>query len=864
MRKLVRHMDWKTVNEPIGGRFLGARAGQVAVWMLTGVIVCHMQGFAGEAIVNGEGRGEGHFVSISAALAGLNRGDGVADVVRVTSGKVWETNTICLDVTRLSSDALAIESAVPGGGAAVVVFAEGIGEFALELVAFPESSVSIKGLTLVPRFKEHGAGLVRDFACGGVRVLLKPGVPGMAGGIRLEEVTVTASLAGNIPAPVAVRRGMYEAQTRWGTREKEGGRAGFRVETSSVGDAECRVALRRCEVGHTAGHGFSVAAGKGLEVTLEECAARFGGGHGYYAEMCDGRMALRSCAGSWNQEHGFLVQSGGGSLAVEDGQFTCNTGRGLQVGLSGRDTIPGRITILGGSFSENGWTDYKLSAAGKYEYGMLVWGGSESVVDIRGTAARPVLFLENFSRGLRIDNAKARLARIEHAVFAGRHQQSALDLVDLDLGGNPVLRHCAFLANTYQSAYHSQVTISVANTNRAKMSFEDCTFYNVAGPGYQHVAVDGFGNAASENLELLFERCIFAGGPAGHGTDERALYLDGNHCTAILRDCALVTEGPYALNAKYAEANLAGHGNQVIEENCIHSDPNFVPSRTTLRDPAYYAAGGNFLRPQSSAYARSRTPGRVDIGGFNMSPGAHAPPLAPVRVAIYTDQGPDLIDVFQTERVLQGCTDVTFEKVKARDIWDGGLEKFDVIMFPGGSAAAEAGSLKPKGRDLVRRHVYGGGGYIGTCAGAYLIMPEGATPRLSLMNSRNVDGDHWARGHGIVRLGITPEGRQVLGTTETETEIEFWQGPLIAPPEGATAPEYMPLAAFLTEIHENGAPAGVMPGTTAIAAGHHGAGRYVAFSAHPEGVITPLFKGDFIYHAIQWARGKGAGEKVKP
>jgi hypothetical protein len=42
------------------------------------------------------------------------------------------------------------------------------------------------------------------------------------------------------------------------------------------------------------------------------------------------------------------------------------------------------------------------------------------------------------------------------------------------------------------------------------------------------------------------------------------------------------------------------------------------------------------------------------------------------------------------------------------------------------------------------------------------------------------------------------------------------------------------MATFKTEIAKNGAPQGVMPGTTAIARGEYGLGRVVCFSPHPE------------------------------
>jgi hypothetical protein len=74
-------------------------------------------------------------------------------------------------------------------------------------------------------------------------------------------------------------------------------------------------------------------------------------------------------------------------------------------------------------------------------------------------------------------------------------------------------------------------------------------------------------------------------------------------------------------------------------------------------------------------------------------------------------------------------------------------------------------------------------------------------------------------------------------------------------------PGYLPLASYVTEMHNNAAPSGVMPGATAMAAGAYGAGRYVAISCHPEGVITPLFQGDYLYHLIMWSAKRAVASK---
>ena len=666
--------------------------------------------------------GPGRFPNLTAALAGLNRHDGKPDRIRVAAAVVRETNTVVVVFREGNTDPLTIEGEAPEGRAPVLIFGESIGENAIEITGTAATQLHLKRLTLIPANGGTGAPRVGDFSHGGIRIRFEEaaGVPAVAARngatpgaqIAFEDISVTAALAGNTPADPEERIRPYTTHTRWTPGTKSIG-ASFVIEGSAGGGT---VNLTRCRAGHAGRIGFLLRQGKGLRVELSDCTARFGAQDGFRAQRCDGASLLSRCEATWNEELGFMFASGEGRLELDRCRFAANRNRGLQVGLNGSAVIPRQVTIRSGSFSENGWTDYNLGAAGKYEYGILIWGGTATTLDFQGTAEEPLLVLDNFRRGLRIDNSKARLGLIQFAVFAGRHRESGLDLTSLDLSARPMIRHCAFVANAWQSYYHSQLTIAAENTAPAAIGIEDCTFYNAAGSNAHHIAVESFNDRPTENLRLDIRRCIFAGGPAGRGADERAVYLDGVNCTAELRDCALVTEGPHALNAQYVEANLAGHGNQVSETHCIHAAPNFAPSRCTRRQAADYAAAGRFLRPQSAAYLAAHTPGGVDLGGYSQQPAPAAPPVQPVRVAVYADQGPDRIDIFQTTRILQGCTDVTFEEIKARDIWAGCLSRFDVVIFPGGSSRAEANSLKIKGRALVREFVERGGGYIGTCA----------------------------------------------------------------------------------------------------------------------------------------------------
>ena len=137
------------------------------------------------------------------------------------------------------------------------------------------------------------------------------------------------------------------------------------------------------------------------------------------------------------------------------------------------------------------------------------------------------------------------------------------------------------------------------------------------------------------------------------------------------------------------------------------------------------------------------------------------------------------------------------------------------------------------------------------CAGSYLASSDYKWS-LGILNARVLDRQHWARGHGLVRIAFTDSGKEVFGKTRSEATIAYWRGPLLAPGDRDDVSAFTPLAHFETEIANNGAPAGVMKGTVAIAAGRFGKGRVLCFSPHPE-------KNEATYDLLQTALKSVAG-----
>lgn len=234
---------------------------------------------------------------------------------------------------------------------------------------------------------------------------------------------------------------------------------------------------------------------------------------------------------------------------------------------------------------------------------------------------------------------------------------------------------------------------------------------------------------------------------------------------------------------------------------------------------------------------------------------------AAVRVAVFVDEGVSstskLFDVLAMDRNLSAS------KVSADDVRSGKLEQYSVLIHPGGSGSKQGKALGEKGREKVREFIQAGGGFVGICAGAYLAAGE-RDWSLNVLDAKVIDREHWNRGFGNVTIAMSPQGSELLGVIATNPELYYHQGPLLAPASDPNVPDFQTLATFETEIAKNGAPSGVMQGTTAIAIGDYGAGHVICFSPHPEktaGIESMLLEGIKRVAPVKPVRGTVKSEK---
>ena len=231
---------------------------------------------------------------------------------------------------------------------------------------------------------------------------------------------------------------------------------------------------------------------------------------------------------------------------------------------------------------------------------------------------------------------------------------------------------------------------------------------------------------------------------------------------------------------------------------------------------------------------------------------AHGEPSRKIRLSVYAGDGVTPACVSGYEKAVKDDAGIDFARITADEIRGGKLSGRDVLIMPGGTASGERKALGKEGVAAVRAFIEKGGGYVGFCAGTYLAAPYDPE-NLCVLDAETIDGDHWARGVGRVKIRLTAEARKILGVKDETVEIHYENGPLLGPGKRPEIPDFTPLAAFETEMRTNNAPEGIMKGTTAIAAGRFGKGRVLCFSPHPE--LTPGLEG-MVRRAVRWAAGR--------
>ncbi|NQX00726.1 hypothetical protein HQ447_08690 [bacterium] len=208
-------------------------------------------------------------------------------------------------------------------------------------------------------------------------------------------------------------------------------------------------------------------------------------------------------------------------------------------------------------------------------------------------------------------------------------------------------------------------------------------------------------------------------------------------------------------------------------------------------------------------------------------------PSKPV-ICNYDAEGVGYFGSTLLERAVDETTlDMRVVSVCPEDIRDGALDKAAGVMFPGGSGKAIAKALHPEGVAKVRDYVGSGHGYYGVCAGAYLAA-SGLDEYTGMIPLKHTQP--WAKGKGMVKLDLTPEGIALAGAEFSRIDTRYNCGPVFADVPAPTPDSPITvLARFASPATDiKGVTHDEMVGTPAVISTTWKKGRVMIVSPHPE------------------------------
>ncbi|MBP5509288.1 MAG: hypothetical protein J6Z49_00045 [Kiritimatiellae bacterium] len=227
---------------------------------------------------------------------------------------------------------------------------------------------------------------------------------------------------------------------------------------------------------------------------------------------------------------------------------------------------------------------------------------------------------------------------------------------------------------------------------------------------------------------------------------------------------------------------------------------------------------------------------------------------APVRVAVYVGPGARGVGMFRWMQIVDQAPELQATYVDGAAIRSGALRKVDLLVMPGGNSGVEANNLGTEGQRELRRFIEEGGSYVGTCAGAFLLMEGPSTSRkkkiLGIVPFKHRKGE-WG-GEAMLQVSYLKEATELSGIKAGMRMERFHGGPVMDPADPIPGADFRVMAKFASNLHSYSAKpdAPTMGGGASAVAGTFGRGRVWLFSCHPE------------YYPSTWSSVKGAFKYV--
>ena len=232
---------------------------------------------------------------------------------------------------------------------------------------------------------------------------------------------------------------------------------------------------------------------------------------------------------------------------------------------------------------------------------------------------------------------------------------------------------------------------------------------------------------------------------------------------------------------------------------------------------------------------------------------APAPGSPPLRVGVFVDTGARG-SVLAYSRLATLSPDCEAKFIDGAAVRAGALSGVDVLLMSGGSSVDISASLGDEGRAELERFIREGGGYLGTCAGALLMMETAKYKGLGIIPYTRVEAP--PRGGGTIKTIWADCAHDLAGITPGIHTTTYHRGPVMTPCEGhPRLGDFTVMARFgcniLTTKLDPDCPS--MGGYASCIAGKYGKGKVWVFSDHPE--VNPHTM-DLVVGGIRYLTGR--------
>lgn len=205
-----------------------------------------------------------------------------------------------------------------------------------------------------------------------------------------------------------------------------------------------------------------------------------------------------------------------------------------------------------------------------------------------------------------------------------------------------------------------------------------------------------------------------------------------------------------------------------------------------------------------------------------------------IKVAVFNGNGASTVCVFETIEALKIDSGIHPQEISAAQIMHGGLDRIDVLVFPGGSGSKEFNNLGLQAAEKVKTFVtHKNKGIVGICAGGYLLASTPDYASLQLLPVHSIR-EYYNRGRGLISFSTNKNGNEIFPELKEMEQafIQYYDGPMY---ENIDSTKFTVLATINTDIAtREGYPKGVSIGKPAFGIANYGQGRIMMTTGHPE------------------------------